>query len=66
MSILSLHHGDHGSLHGNTQALHPVGNFVADWLEATPAAILLRPVGAFLTDWVKSTPAVILFQSLHR
>ncbi|SMF73395.1 hypothetical protein SAMN02982917_4263 [Azospirillum oryzae] len=65
MSILSLHHGDHG-IHGEAQTLHPVRDFIADWLEATPAAILLRPVGAFLTDWVKSTPAVILFQSLHR
>ncbi len=65
MSILSLHHGDHG-VHGDSQTLHPVRDFIADWLEATPAAILLRPVGAFLTEWVKSTPAVILFQSLHR
>lgn len=62
MSILSLHHG----VHSDSQTMHPVRDFVADWLEATPAAILLRPVGAFLTDWVKSTPAVILFQSLHR
>ena len=65
MSILSLHHSDRG-LHGDSHTLHPVRDFVADWLEATPAAILLRPVGAFLTEWVKSTPAVILFQSLHR
>ncbi|WP_434618712.1 hypothetical protein [Azospirillum sp. B2RO_4] len=65
MSILSLHRGDHG-IHGEAQMLHPVRDFIADWLEATPAAILLRPVGAFLADWVKSTPAVILFQSLHR
>ncbi|BAI72296.1 hypothetical protein AZL_016580 [Azospirillum sp. B510] len=62
MSILSLHHG----VHGDSQALHPVRDFAADWLHATPAAILLRPVGAFLTDWAKATPMAILFRSLHR
>jgi len=65
MSILSLHHGDHG-VHGDTPALHLVRDFIADWLEATPAAILLRPAGAFLTEWAKATPLAILFRSLHR
>ncbi|PWC87811.1 hypothetical protein TSH100_09665 [Azospirillum sp. TSH100] len=65
MSILSLHHGDH-HVHGETPSLHPVRDFAADWLEATPAAILLRPVGAFLTEWVKATPVGILLQSRHR
>lgn len=65
MSILSLHHGDHG-IHGDTQSQHPVRDFAADWFEATPAAILLRPVGAFLTEWAKATPVAILFHSLHR
>ncbi|ALG71429.1 hypothetical protein VY88_01250 [Azospirillum thiophilum] len=64
MSTLSLHRDGH-SLHGDTPSLHPVRDFIADWLEATPAAILLHPVGAFLTDWANATPAAILFHALH-
>ncbi|CAO3355848.1 hypothetical protein [Azospirillum melinis] len=65
MSILSLHHGDHG-IHGDAQSQHPVRDFAADWFEATPAAILLRPVAAFLTEWAMATPMAILVRSLHR
>ena len=49
MSSLSLHRGDH-DIHGDSLSLHPVRDFIADWLEATPAAIVMRPVGTFLTD----------------
>ncbi|PWC32519.1 hypothetical protein [Azospirillum sp. TSO35-2] len=66
MSILSLHGAGHHSVHGETPSLHPVRDFIADWLEATPAAIMLRPVGAFLADWAKATPVAILARSLHR
>ncbi|MBP2304005.1 hypothetical protein GBZ48_03640 [Azospirillum melinis] len=65
MSILSLHHGDHG-IHGDTRSQHPVRDFASDWFEATPAAILLRPVAAFLTEWAMATPVAILVRSLHR
>lgn len=65
MSSLSLHHGDH-DIHGDSLSLHPVRDFVADWLEATPAAIMMRPVGAFLADWGKATPLAILYRTLQR
>ncbi|CBS86941.1 hypothetical protein [Azospirillum lipoferum] len=65
MSSLSLHRGDHG-ISGDGLSLHPLRDFVADWLEATPAAILMRPVGAFLADWVQASPMAILVRSLQR
>ncbi|CAO3445959.1 hypothetical protein [Azospirillum sp.] len=65
MSSLSLHRGDQ-DIHGDGLSLHPVRDFIADWLEATPAAIVMRPVGIFLADWVQATPMAILFRSLQR
>ncbi|ANC91679.1 hypothetical protein A6A40_07035 [Azospirillum humicireducens] len=65
MSSLSLHRGDH-DIQDDGLSLHPVRDFAADWLEATPAAIVMRPVGTFLTDWVQATPMAILFRSLQR
>ncbi|MBF5096237.1 hypothetical protein F1643_19550 [Azospirillum sp. INR13] len=65
MSSLSLHRGDH-DIHGDGLSLQPVRDFIADWLEATPAAVAMRPVGAFLADWVRATPMAILIRSLQR
>ncbi|MBP2298609.1 hypothetical protein [Azospirillum picis] len=64
MSMLSLHHGDHHIRH-EASPTHGVGTFVADWFEATPAALLVRPVGSLLADWMRATPIAILARALR-
>lgn len=64
MSTLAFPHAGHD--HAAPTHHGVVVDFVANWFEATPAAILLAPVGSFLKSWFEATPVAIALRMMPR
>lgn len=62
MSTLTVPHAGHG--HAAPAHHGIIVDFVTNWFEATPAAILLRPAGSFLKSWFEATPVSIALRMM--